>query len=846
MPMTTNASSDLPEEEDNVCSDGSRFDPQECFHGRISKKEAERRLHESSIDGAFLLRTDHPSPDILCLSCLSQKSVMHYPITMVCGYYHLFGREFASLSDLLEEFVSSPTSPLKTPLSPPAKIEIQHRQRIAILPFSSVPDCDELSFCKGDMLMEIQQIDENWMWARLEKSRLHGLVAIRLTTPLSDYSDCSPEDLPIFHDDPLDVLALRLSERGAGSYLIRASSKQPDCYALMVNSGHRLEKFLIRHSSAGYEVGGRIFQSIISIIDRYSRTEICEGVRLNQAVMREDIAGTSSTIETDFSQLKRLHSHTSCPQAIVAAYAFRKIKDDKKWKSCYVRLSDRNGSQLYIFDNEKRAKPKLVLDLCYCFVYKIDESVLDRSNCLHIILNCLDSNSATYLSFQQESVFLKWFSHLRWRCLGNRHSHSPFTLVSSNSQRHLRSTTLVSIVVETYRGAGLKSELAYSACVLINGIRVCRTRAFTPAAKNCVLFDTPFLLEYIPSGSCNVQIQLCFHNICKNRQALVKENSHRETSSYLLPDDGEELRVSNECVEGFSFRATRHSIIILPEDQYSSFSALLQSHSFLICRWTASVLDSFHRSYFARLLLLYYLPTPSLLFSLIDVLLEIQLDAESEATLFRGDSFCACIISNALRIIGRGIALQELSPLLNELVSGKSETIDVDAFISALSNLVPRLPSLFGAVLSRVARGCAKHFPQSLVAMRRAVGAFFILRFINPMLAFWNVNGGPVRMLAKQVQNVTNVATAPDGESQSNSVSVISMCRILDSLGSISQEELHSENPFTGYGKAEYLALLAFEVERAFDNHVERCPLDETATVISLLKRNALLYISSS
>lgn len=60
---------------------------------------------------------------------------------------------------------------------------------------------------------------------------------------------------------------------GAGSYLLRRSSFKQNSFALMLNSGRRIEKFLIRRTEMDtYELGGRFFQTIPDIIDRLDNT----------------------------------------------------------------------------------------------------------------------------------------------------------------------------------------------------------------------------------------------------------------------------------------------------------------------------------------------------------------------------------------------------------------------------------------------------------------------------------------------------------------------------------------------------------------------------------------------
>lgn len=43
------------------------------------------------------------------------------------------------------------------------------------------------SFYEGDLLMEIQQVDDQWIWAKLDRTGQSGLVAVNLTLPLVNF-----------------------------------------------------------------------------------------------------------------------------------------------------------------------------------------------------------------------------------------------------------------------------------------------------------------------------------------------------------------------------------------------------------------------------------------------------------------------------------------------------------------------------------------------------------------------------------------------------------------------------------------------------------------------------------
>ncbi|EJW72411.1 hypothetical protein WUBG_16682, partial [Wuchereria bancrofti] len=99
------------------------------------------------------------------------------------------------------------------------------------------------------------------------KNGKSGLVAVQLTVPLND-KNVKPEELPYFHDEPINVLTQRLTQYTDGCYLLRHSFVQSSSYTLMVNIGEHIEKFQIKRTTDGnFEIDGQIFATIPDIIE---------------------------------------------------------------------------------------------------------------------------------------------------------------------------------------------------------------------------------------------------------------------------------------------------------------------------------------------------------------------------------------------------------------------------------------------------------------------------------------------------------------------------------------------------------------------------------------------------
>uniref|UniRef100_A0A914UIA8 Uncharacterized protein n=1 Tax=Plectus sambesii TaxID=2011161 RepID=A0A914UIA8_9BILA len=262
------------------------------YHGRLTREEAEQRLGRDGAVGRFIVRESDNRPGNYVLSCIiGERHIMHYPVTFVCGHYFLAGQQFDSLESLVTYHLFSIDKklPLSEPVEPSSQVLLKSRQRIAILPFSGMPDTDELSFIKGDIFTVHQDLDADWFWATLDRTDESGLVFSGLTEELTN--NCVlPSRLPYFHPtDDVQELAGRMAAVGVDSFLVRPSGHVPQAFALMVNTGERIEKFLIRQTDDDrFELGGRRFASVNDIVERYKQTDICDGHRLQVPVLRVD------------------------------------------------------------------------------------------------------------------------------------------------------------------------------------------------------------------------------------------------------------------------------------------------------------------------------------------------------------------------------------------------------------------------------------------------------------------------------------------------------------------------------------------------------------------------------
>ena len=73
---------------------------------------------------------------------------------------------------------------------------------------------------------------------------------------------------------------------GPGSFLVRPSDNSPGDYSLFFHINNQIQRFRIEKKGVRYLMGGRTFECLDAVINRYRKEQIVEGHTLVQAVGR--------------------------------------------------------------------------------------------------------------------------------------------------------------------------------------------------------------------------------------------------------------------------------------------------------------------------------------------------------------------------------------------------------------------------------------------------------------------------------------------------------------------------------------------------------------------------------
>lgn len=762
------------------------------YHGEISQTEAEVLL-EAAKPGRFLVRKAGPTRYFL--SCVTDNHLLlHLPIHHLGRFFYLNAGKYATLADAVRhhcEMVEA-AEPVIVSLSNLSRSIMLANHNSHIRRFLSLSNCDDLvandvlSTSKGDVITLIDALDGCYILAKNENTGQTGYLSTTTLDPILSES-LVVQELRYFHPIVTADALKMLARVGAGAFLVRSSNQGAEAFALLVNTRGKIEKFLIRggpEGSDGFLLAGRRFPSLQHIIDRYCVHPIANNVRLTHAVLssassshptNEDLgvtvvpeASERSSNVTSIETTDDYFNHNCTSNIVATVQALRKSREEKAWKPCWLTLYDdpNNGCELFITNAELSAKVRLVLDLAYCVMYLLDDSVFSREGCIFFSQTDIDL-PGVYLCFRPTPVLIKWLELLRPRVLGLRDGTAPVSGVQFEAPKQ-SSLAVLQLHIDKYRSESLKQDGFYSAYGMISGIKVCSTPVIAASVGKgglpSVIFECCFLLPLLPPENGTLQFSVLSHT------GSGKKGRPLGVSSLLsLPDS---LPYSDSPEFGFTFRATRYRFRVLTQEHYTPLLDYLKDETISLFDWASETLSIQQRSLLCWSIVSLLLPSRDELLQLISRLLRRVLAVSSAENVMRQDSFATTLLTQALRIAGRS-QLEDAFDAIGIANTKLLQPSEVDHIITVLDKMISP-SSLASDLLIVVAQRASERFPDEPHLVRRVLSTVYILRFVNPLLISY-MNGNPVnQQLAKAVQSAANFAAAPS--SRVEDVSVGSQC----------------------------------------------------------------------
>ncbi|XP_043221540.1 ras GTPase-activating protein 1-like isoform X2 [Amphibalanus amphitrite] len=767
----------------------------EWYHGRLDRQGSEERLRNFGKTGAYLIRESDRKPGSYVLSFLGRTGVNHFRITAVYGDFYIGGRQFASLSDLIGYYTQYSDllkrERLEHPVPPPEPVN-DRRKAVAVLPYTKMPDTEELSFQKGDIFFVHNDCGDGWLWVTAHRSGEQGLIFQELTETLDETVD--PNSVyPWFHgtvskNEAVDLLV----KAGPGSYLVRPSDNSPGDYSLFFHINNQIQRFRIEKRGVRYVMGGRTFECLEAVINRYKVEQIVEGHTLSQPVkkvsseldgpVQSRVVHHADEIYATLRECREMQGLKKSKGIKMQGYLSKKNEKNKKWKTMYFVLQvEGTDTHLLFYDNPKRMKPKGLMDLSCAYVYPVDDSLFDRSFCFQIVekaLPCLAT--VTYLCAGCQDSMQDWVSALKPLCVPQN-----ARLPKVANLRELRCLQIT--VLEAYR-LPLKLVPSPFCVIAVNQVKVARTKVKTGPDP---VWGEDFVLDDLPPDV------LTFSAMIYNKGKRSKDSEVAEVTVELKDlTSGEEtenwyqLSGITPIGEWGSLRLRlRYSHdLAMPCDEYSSLKELLLDGQLEVVRALAGLRHVDRLPLAAALLKVFRFEKKEA--ELLQTLNDLEIETEEDkSTLFRGATLTTALLDLYMKSVCTGFLHVAISDMVNKIVESK-QTCELnpskmdhqdDACSNAeyLLEVLDRItdsiflsaedcPRTLRYICGCLQRSVAAKWPNEKLVRTRVVSGFVFLRLICPAILnprqFGLLTEPPplqgarsLVMVAKCLQNLANL-----------------------------------------------------------------------------------------
>ena len=234
---------------------------------------------------------------------------------------------------------------------------------------------------------------------------------------------------PWFHptcskNEAVDMLV----KAGPGSFLVRPSDNSPGDYSLFFHINNQIQRFRIEKKGVRYLMGGRTFECLDAVINRYRKEQIVEGHTLMHPVPNSaqtefyPPSNVASAAEKIYATLRECRDQNILKKTKgIKHHGYMHKKSDKnsKWKQLYFALIvEGSEAHLCFYDNPKKTKPKGLIDLSCAYIYQCHESFWERQHCFQIVeraLPCLAT--ITYLCANTLESYIEWVNTLKSNCV---------------------------------------------------------------------------------------------------------------------------------------------------------------------------------------------------------------------------------------------------------------------------------------------------------------------------------------------------------------------------------------------------------------------------------------------
>ena len=454
---------------------------------------------------------------------------------------------------------------------------------VAILPYTKMPDTDEITFQKGDIFFVHNDLGDGWLWVTAHRTGEQGLVFKDLLADLDENIDPNAV-FPWFHRNLSKNEAVDLLVRaGPGSFLVRPSDNSPGDYSLFFHINNQIQRFRIEKKGVRYVMGGRTFDCLDAVIARYKTEQIVEGHTLGSYVKKQSCEDDGSfptrqeepeesAAEKIYASLRECREMNDPKRAKgVKMQGFLQKKKEKidRWKSQYFVLKQENQDcHLYIYDHPKRTKPKGLIDLSCAYLYSAHESLFDRRNVFQLVeraLPCLATT--TFLAAETASELEDWVTVIKPLCVPQ--------MVRSPRVAKLREVRTLNLAISEAHRLPLKLVPSPYVAVSFNNVKVAKTKVKLGPDP---VFDEEFELDDIPPDVLTVTVTV-FNKAKRGKDAEIAEvtldlNALKNTQE---SEDWHQLSGVTPIGEWGALRLRTRYLhdLIMPQEEYNPLKELV-------------------------------------------------------------------------------------------------------------------------------------------------------------------------------------------------------------------------------------------------------------------------------
>ncbi|XP_066509580.1 ras GTPase-activating protein 1-like [Hoplias malabaricus] len=764
------------------------------YHGKLDRTIAEERLRQARTPGSYLIRESDRRPGSFVLSFLSMTNVVnHFRIIAMCGDYYIGGRRFSSLSDLIGyySYVSCllKGEKLLSPVAPPEPVEDRRRVR-AILPYTKVPETDEISFLKGDMFIVHNELEDGWMWVTNVRTEEQGLIVDDLVEEVGREED--PHEGKIWYHGKIskqEAYNLLMTVGQVCGFLVRPSDNTPGDYSLFFRTNENIQRFKICPTPNNqYMMGGRYYNSIDDIIEHYRKEQIVEGYNLKDAVsvqQQEQVLSDTVDGREIYNTIRRKTKDAFYKNIVKKGYLLFNKGKGKRWKNLYFILEG-NDAQLIYFESEKRAtKPKGLIDLSVCSVYEVHDSLFGRPNCFQIVVQHFSEEQYIfYFAGDIPEQAQDWMKCLQTFCSNLR---KP---AQAPSNKRLRQVSRLVLYVEEAHKLPIKHFTNPYCNIYLNSVQVAKTH---PREGQNPVFTEEFIFDDLSSETNRFEISLS-NKTKKSKESdilFMRCQLNRLQRGQMI-DEWFPLssHVPLKGIEPGSLRVrARYSMEkIMPEEEYNEFKELILQKDFHVIYALAHVCGQ-DRTLLASILLRIFRHERAEA-SLLRTLNDREINMEDEATtLFRATTLASTLMEQYMKATATPFVHHALKDTILKIMESKQScelnpskleknedvNLNLTSLLTILSELVEKifmaaeiLPPTLRFIYGCLQKSVQQKWPTNTTMRTRVVSGFVFLRLICPAILnprMFNIIADPpsptagrtLTLVAKSVQNLANL-----------------------------------------------------------------------------------------